>query len=262
MTYFNYCESDPDKNENGILMATGLWTHIMLHELKQYLGGISIPLIMISELSGKSDVPENLVELFNKLNDNYEKISFLVNSFQEWTDPTHSISISRIESTCFDNVEDMLPLSCLKTGLSLRIHTENKLPADFYFFSEQFYIEHILMNLIKNSVESVEEKQKKAEVEISISVEYLDSSDEVKFTVKDKGPGFSKPQDFNSIKPFCSTKKGNMRGLGLYICKEFVKILGGNIGFDESEERGSKISFYIPANRKGEGNEKCFVRKR
>ncbi len=246
--------------ENSILMANaqlGLWTNIMLHQLKQYLPGASLLLNEISELLEKSEVPEELLKMIKGLDDNYQKIYSIVNSFRERMYPAHNISVRSIEGSYFNNVENILPLSYLKTGFSPDIHTKNNLPDNFYFFSEIFYIEHVLMNLIKNAAEAIEEKQRKIKGfkgKITISIEYLDPSDEIKFSVEDNGPGFSEKTDSDSVKPFHSTKDGNIRGLGLYICKMFVEILGGNITI-APKEVGSKTFFHIPAQRKGEDNE-------
>ena len=112
------------------------------------------------------------------------------------------------------------------------------------------------MNLIRNAVEAVREKQQKQEGfkgEITILIEYLESSDKVKFTVKDNGPGFPKKMSSDHITPFYSTRKGKMRGLGMYICNEFVRTLNGSMTI-KSGKNGGKVSFCIPARRKGEGH--------
>lgn len=256
----NYYKSDLDKKENSILMANaqlGIWTHIMLHELKHYIGGISNPLIEISELLEKSEVPEQLKEYFKDLDNNYQKISSVIDAFRERMDPTHNISINRIRGSYFNNVENILPISYFKTGSSIHIRTKNNLPDNFCFFSEKFYIEHILMNLIKNAVEAIREKQEKEkrfEGKITIFVRYMDSSDQIKFTVEDNGPGFPKKMRSDHITPFCSTRKGNIRGLGMYICKEFVKTLNGSMTIKSG--KNGNVSFCIPARRKGGRHEK------
>ncbi|MCP4110321.1 MAG: hypothetical protein GY749_33165 [Desulfobacteraceae bacterium] len=247
-------KSETDKQENSILMANaqmGLWTNIILHELKGYLAGISNPL---GELKKYLDEPETLREICDELDNNYNKIFSLINSLQERMDPMHIISMQKIEGSDFDDIEKMLLPTLMKTGKSIDNTTKNKLPKNFYFFSEKFYIEHILMNLIKNADEAIEEKQQTEKIKgkIVVSIEYLKASDKVKFTVEDNCPGFIKEIKSDAVKPFYSTKQGNIRGLGMYICKTFANILNGDISIDKSDSKGSRISFQIPANTKGE----------
>ncbi len=250
------------KKENNILMSNaqlGLWTNIMLHELKQYLPGVSLPLIKSLKILESSDAPKELCGMIKMMDENYRKISSLLSSFRERMDPTHTFSITRIEGSYFNNVESILPLSYLKAASSLGIHTKNNLPNNIVFFSDIFYIEHVLMNLIKNSVESIEEKQMKTKNfkgEINITIEYVEGSDEVQFSVRDNGSGLSDKINFDVIEPFHSSKEGKIRGLGMYICKTFVEMLGGNINH-ESQKEGCEFIFTIPARRKGELNERC-----
>ena len=258
IAFLDYYKSETDKKENSILMANaqlGLWTNIILHELKGYLAGISTPL---GEMKKYLNNPVILSEICDELDSNCKKVFSILNLLRERTDPTHTISVDRIDRSDFDKIDKMLLLSILKTGKLINITSNNNLPIHFYFYSDKFYIEHILTNLIKNAVEAIEEKQKTERIEgkIIVTIEYLDDSDKIQFTVEDNGPGFIKKINLNSVRPFYSTKKGSIRGLGIYICKTFVNTLNGDISIDKSDSEGSRISFWIPANKKGENNGK------
>ena len=90
---------------------------------------------------------------------------------------------------------------------------------------------------------------------IQISVDIQEENNRVYIRFGDNGPGFPKKMDLDSVKPFHSTKDGDVKGLGIYICKMFVETLGGNISHEPKEAMGSEISFCIPARRKGEDDE-------
>jgi len=74
----------------------------------------------------------------------------------------------------------------------------------------------------------------------------------VRFYVRDEGIGI--PEDerdrifekFYRLDPNMTAGIGGT-GLGLYICNELVRRLGGRIWVESNEERGSTFSFVIPA---------------
>jgi signal transduction histidine kinase len=43
-------------------------------------------------------------------------------------------------------------------------------------------------------------------------------------------------------------------GLGLYICKEIIKKLGGTIGISSEFEKGTEVLFEIPEHNEDENN--------
>lgn len=46
-----------------------------------------------------------------------------------------------------------------------------------------------------------------------------------------------------------------LQGLGLYICKNLTKLLGGSIGVSSTEDEGSEFSFYVVTRRGGKPEE-------
>ena len=81
--------------------------------------------------------------------------------------------------------------------------------------SEQ--ISRVFFNLIKNSIESIQEKfKKKGDFAKFIDIEIMDKSDYIAINITDNGTGFSTDIIKNITKPYFTTKpKGS--GLGLSI---------------------------------------------
>ena len=74
----------------------------------------------------------------------------------------------------------------------------------------------VFFNLIKNSIESIEQKtEKNPNFEKKIAIEILDNNDHIKVIIIDNGVGLDKINNVKDIlNPYFTTKK-NGTGLGL-----------------------------------------------
>jgi len=104
----------------------------------------------------------------------------------------------------------------------------------------------ILKNLISNAVKYTPENGK---IETKI---YLDKPNIV-FAVKDNGIGIPKDQQSRIFQKFFRADNvldygsNDGTGLGLYVVKSAVNLLGGTIWFDSAEGQGTSFYFTIPA---------------
>ncbi|AFZ35019.1 PAS/PAC sensor signal transduction histidine kinase [Stanieria cyanosphaera PCC 7437] len=77
-------------------------------------------------------------------------------------------------------------------------------------------------------------------------------SDWIIFKISDTGIGMSAEQMKKVFQPFSqaddsTTKKYGGTGLGLAICKSFCEMMGGNITVESQVDRGSTVTFWLPA---------------
>jgi len=108
-----------------------------------------------------------------------------------------------------------------------------------HFYGDREKIERILLNLIKNAIESIHHP----EGIIQISLTEKKGWSELK--VSDNGPGIE-PEDLEKIfQPFFSQKKQGL-GLGLSIVEHIVKQLQGEIKVDSLYGKGTKFRIMIP----------------
>jgi len=72
---------------------------------------------------------------------------------------------------------------------------------------------------------------------------------QVRFWVQDNGPGLSIQDKTKLFEPFqrLHTKKANGYGLGLYIVKQIVSKLNGDVNVESKLGQGSKFEFTLPA---------------
>jgi len=110
-------------------------------------------------------------------------------------------------------------------------------------------LKQILINLIGNAVKFTEQ----GEVSLSVRTqETTENNHRLLFSIKDSGIGIAE-KDFDKLfKSFSqvdssTSKKYGGTGLGLFISKKLIELMGGEITFESTEGYGSKFDFFISA---------------
>jgi two-component system, LuxR family, sensor kinase FixL len=102
-------------------------------------------------------------------------------------------------------------------------------------------IEQVIVNLVLNSVEALAEAGRH-DGKIEISAVQQDSA-EIKFSVRDNGPGFYLGFTDEALTPFATTKPEGL-GLGLSLARSIVEAHGGKLTI-ASGPRGAIVSFTL-----------------
>ncbi|MFW6275844.1 MAG: sensor histidine kinase, partial [bacterium] len=119
---------------------------------------------------------------------------------------------------------------------------------DIFVFTDKSMLLTILRNLVSNAL-----KFSRNDSKVFIrSNPYIDEEGRTEIIVEDSGTGMSeslvkslfKENIFHSING-TNGEKGS--GLGLYICKEFLRKLHGEISVSSELGKGTMISFFLPS---------------
>ena len=111
------------------------------------------------------------------------------------------------------------------------------------FDYEQF--NRLFFNLLKNSVESIQEKgQKDSKNSKNIDIEIRQRRDYININLTDTGIGFKNKKTKDLIKPYFTTKEKGT-GLGLSIVDKIISDHNGSIKF-LNHKNGAKIQIIIP----------------
>jgi len=108
------------------------------------------------------------------------------------------------------------------------------------FYSDNEQLSRVFFNLIKNSIESIQEKSLKTPDFVKkINIEIINKNDYIEFVLTDNGVGFSEKNLNNIIKPYFTTKaKGS--GLGLSIVNKIINDHDGTLNF-YNQKNGAKV---------------------
>jgi len=106
-------------------------------------------------------------------------------------------------------------------------------------------LRHILVNLIDNAIKFTERGS------VRITARHLPKTKTLRFTVADSGPGIPKESLPNIFDMFHQVDGSDTRahgglGLGLYLAKNFVELLGGKIKVKSAPGRGSVFMVTLP----------------
>ena len=132
-----------------------------------------------------------------------------------------------------------------KFDSSIKIRLVNHLSKDaiIKFDNEQF--NRLFFNLIKNSVESIQEKAiKDSKTVKNIDIEIRQRRDYININIIDTGIGFKNKKTKDIIKPYFTTKEKGT-GLGLSIVDKIISDHEGSIKF-LNHKNGAKIQIVIP----------------
>ncbi|NPA66723.1 MAG: response regulator [Epsilonproteobacteria bacterium] len=143
-------------------------------------------------------------------------------------------------------------------NISLIVKINKDVPSKI--ISDPFRLKQILINLLSNAVKF----SKDADVLLKVEKkEQFGNNITLKFTISDNGIGISQEELQNLFNPYFKSEKSdetniNGTGLGLYISKNLIEMLGGNIKVQSKENIGTTFEFEITAKIKDAQNKRQY----
>jgi signal transduction histidine kinase/DNA-binding response OmpR family regulator len=136
-------------------------------------------------------------------------------------------------------------------GLRLRVDSGDC--GSWDLLGDPVRLRQVLLNLLSNAVKFTDRGEVVAEVR---GVARGESGVELEFSVRDTGIGVPADQVGRLFSPFTqgdgsTTRRFGGTGLGLAISKSLVELMGGEIGFESEEGRGTRFWFRIRLDRSG-----------
>ncbi len=155
----------------------------------------------------------------------------------------------------------------INEAMAVRVHGKNirlidDIAADvpFVVIGDPKRLRQILMNLIGNALKFTSEGAVTLRVVRGRESPTGRPSDLfLRFEIIDTGIGMNKETCERLFQPFVQADSSTSRkfggtGLGLSICRKLVELMGGKIGVDSEEEKGSTFWFEIPTEEVGLSN--------
>ena len=220
--------------------AWGNLARKLAHEIKNPLTPIQLTIDRIKnkyseQVSDKNK--DNFKDSLKIIDNQIKQIENLVNEFSDF---------ARMPKPVFINNDIVI---IMKDNINLLKQIDNSIKFKFLknkdkilLNSDKEQISRVFLNLIKNSIESIQEKnQKTADLDKNISIELIENDHHIKVIINDTGTGFKDIKDDikKILNPYFTTKK-NGTGLGLSIVNKIINDHNGSIKFNSTTD-GAKI---------------------
>ncbi len=225
--------------------AWGSLARKLAHEIKNPLTPIQLTIDQIKnkylgKLSDNEQV--NFKENLKIINNQIKQIENLVNEFSDFARmPKPIFKDNDILKILNENIK---LLSEIDKSIEIKLTKNND---KIFFNCDKEQIGRVFFNLIKNSIESINQKsEKNLDFKKKISIEIMRYNDHINIVLIDNGIGFKdiKNRINEILNPYFTTKK-NGTGLGLAISKKIVEDHKGKINI-ESSEKGTKVDIKFP----------------
>jgi len=146
-----------------------------------------------------------------------------------------AMSVSELLNETLPLVEPLMQ----KSGIQLMVTVDENIPL---FYVDRYRVQTALFNLIQNALEAMPDGGN-----ITVAAYAVPQNRMIALTIQDDGPGIPPELMQRVCEPFFSTHTDEgLRGLGLAIVQDIVKIHGGQIEIKSNSIEGTQVILYFP----------------
>lgn len=221
------------------MIAVGQLAAGMAHEIRNPLGIIRTQSYLIGLNDKVDDSIRKSLDFIDSAVSRSGKIIENILSFSRLSSKEiKSVDINQMVQRLVDMHNDAMVKKNIKVSFKSNIEKELTLNLESF--------EHIILNLLSNSIDSIGNGGK-------ISISTIVENNIFIFTCKDDGSGIAESDLNNIYNPFFTTKElGKGTGLGLFIVYSEVEKLNGKIEVESKLGEGTTFVITIPLERKSD----------
>ena len=216
----------------------------LAHEIKNPLTPIQLTVDNIKSKYLKNIEPDNQDKFKNNLQTIQKQIKQIENLVNEFSDfarmPKPLLKKNNLNRVINENIS---LINKIDSNIKIKLINHLSKDVNINFDLEQF--NRLFFNLIKNSLESIQEKaEKDSKIDKNIDIEIRQRRDYIIVNVIDSGIGFKNKKTKELIKPYFTTKEKGT-GLGLSIVDKIISDHNGSIQF-LNHKNGAKVQIILP----------------
>ena len=230
-------------------MASGI-----AHEVNQPLCAIvSYTQVSINLLNRENPDLIKIKEVLSKTQEQALRAGRIIHRMKEFgkSNTQHHLN-TEINRLIYD-ASDFCITELKHNNVKLSFELINDLPP---VVVDHIQIEQVIINLIRNSVEALQDLPKNTQRQITIH-SHLAANNSIQVSVEDNGLGIDENTKQKILTPFHTTKK-NGTGMGLSISRALIEAYGGTLNFNSQLGKGSTFYFTLPIETAGRESTKFF----
>lgn len=223
-------------NQLQQLTALGYLTATLAHDLGTPLHSIAGMAQLLLERGGWPPDVHRKLELIVQQT---QRLNLVIKNVRRATRPPEPHLEALSVPDLFGETSALVEPLIQKTGVSLTVRIAEGTPS---LYVDRYRAQTALFNLIQNALEVMPQGGP-----ITLSARFAPERNAVALSVRDGGAGIPPELQGKVFEPFFSTHaEEGMRGLGLAIVQDIVKMHGGEIELNSRPGEGTEIVLYFP----------------
>ncbi len=240
---------------NKTLTGLGEMAAGIAHEIYQPINtiGLVVDKMLVDANKYSGEVKSDITNTSKKLLHNIERIETIVDTIRSFSGKE-----SKKGSSVFDcnaairAAMDIVSLLCYEKNIALDFtttETDQPVSGNIYKF------EQMILNLLRNSIDALEEKKEKTGLDFVMKIKINSSREDssVVLRVQDTGIGIHREELDYITQPFYTTKTSEKgTGLGLPISQGIIKEMHGTLLIESKPLEGTTVTVQVPLKKRAE----------
>ena len=204
-------------------------TRILTHEIMNSLAPItSISNTLIDNIDDSEKIGEGL----EVIHSTSERLMNFVNSFRQVTRVPMPQKSPFYLKEIIDNVISLVDFQKIKLEVDIN-------PIDIMLYADKSQMSQVLLNILKNAIESCDSDDKSYNIEIKA---FVDNEERIHIELSNNAGKNSDEIAENIFTPFFTTKRDGS-GIGLAVSRQIIRLHGGTLLLSKNTEE--KVAFTI-----------------